>query len=42
MIKEFNNYVIESDLYYFLLAYNEANDFFPTGGKKYQCLQKTK
>lgn len=27
MIKEFNNYVIDSDIYYLLLAYNDAHDF---------------
>ena len=40
MTKEFNNYLIESDLYYFLLAYNEANNFGPTGGKKISMLTK--
>lgn len=40
MKKEFNNYIIESDLYYFLLAYNDANDFVPTGGKKISMLTK--
>lgn len=40
MKKEFNNYIIESDLYYFLLAYNDANDFVPTKGKKISMLTK--
>lgn len=40
MIKEFNNYVIESDIYYLLLAYNDTQNFIPTGGKKISMLTK--
>lgn len=40
MVKEFKNYVIESDLYYLLLAYNDAKDFLPTKGQKISMLTK--
>ena len=40
MIKEFNNYVIDSDIYYLLLAYNDAHDFVPTSGNKISMLTK--
>lgn len=40
MVKEFKNYVIDSDLYYLLLAYNDLHDFKPTQGKKISMLTK--
>lgn len=40
MVKEFNNYVIDSDLYYLLLAFNDRHDFIPTKGEKISMLTK--
>lgn len=40
MYREFKNYVIDGDLYYFLLAYNDGHNFVPTQGQKISLLSK--
>ena len=39
-MKEFTNYIIDSDLYYLLLAYNDTKNHAPTNGRKISSLAK--
>ena len=40
MLREFKECVIDGDLYYFLLAYNDGHNFEPTQGRKISMLTK--
>ena len=40
MLRGFDNYVIDSELYYLIFEYNAANHFMPTGGRKLSMLTK--